>query len=210
MLDVGIDGSDELGANHLDELGAKVLEEGIVELHDGWQRSPVGGERGGIVVVRPCFKIVDLGVQEVPVATTPAVDALLDITDDKVLIALCKGVAEQGLEVAPLHARGVLEFVDHVRMDACARLFVDEGCIVLVDKSRKHLGGGTQQHDVLLVAVGSHFLVDVGEDAQFVEVALDNAGGEVVLIGVARGQGDALLHHLLECILDVLWNILVL
>ena len=95
-------------------------------------------------------------------------------------------------------------------MDACTRLLVDEGSIVLVDKPRKHLGGGTQQHNVLLVAEGCHLLVDVGKNAQLVEVVLNDAGSEVVLVGVARCQGDALLHQLLECILDVLWNILVL
>ena len=204
MLDVGIDGPYALGANHQVEFCGKVLKEGVVELHNGGQRSPVGGERGGIVVVRPSLKIVDLGVQEVPVTSTPTVDALLYVADDKVLISLCKGVAEQGFEVAPLHARGVLKFVDHIRMDACTRLLVDEGSIVLVDKPRKHLGGGTQQHYVLLVAEGCYLLVDVGKNAQFVEVALYDASGEVVLVGVARCQGDALLHQLLECILDVL------
>ena len=161
-------------------------------------------------MVRPCFKIVDLGVQEIPVAATPAVDALLHVADDKVLIALRKGVAEQGHEVTPLHARSVLEFVDHVRMDACARLLVDEGRIVLVDELGKHLGGGTQQHDVLLVAEVCHLLVDVGNDAQFVEVALNDASSEIVLIGVARSEGDALLHELLEVIPDLLRDVLVL
>ena len=47
-------------------------------------------------------------------------------------------------------------------------------------------------------------LDNVGKNAQLVEVVLNDASGEVVLVGVARCQGDALLHQLLECILDVL------
>ena len=47
-------------------------------------------------------------------------------------MALALGIVKEGLEVLILHATRVLELVDHVMLDACPDLLVEEGCIIIV------------------------------------------------------------------------------
>ena len=47
-------------------------------------------------------------------------------------MALALGIIKERLEVLILHATRVLELVDHVMLDACPDLLVEEGCIIIV------------------------------------------------------------------------------
>ena len=57
---------------------------------------------------------------------------MLGITDDEAVLALALGIIKERLEVLILHATRVLELVDHVMLDACSDLLVEEGRIVIV------------------------------------------------------------------------------
>ena len=75
------------------------------------------------------------------------------------------------MEVFPLHARGVLKFVDHNRVDGCADLFIDKGGISFTDETvKKGIGIGKQETVVALV-LDTHFFVNVSEQSQVVQIA---------------------------------------
>ena len=84
-------------------------------------------------------------VENLPVAASPAVDALLDITYQHSLASRGKFLEEQLLEVLPLHSACVLELVDHHIVDDGAYLLEDEGRIAalhhLAQQSRRAAEG---------------------------------------------------------------------
>ena len=47
-------------------------------------------------------------------------------------MALALSIIKERLEVLILHTTRVLELVDHMMLDACSDLLVEEGCIIIV------------------------------------------------------------------------------
>ena len=79
-----------------------------------------------------CEVLGELCGQKGAVGVSEAVDTLLGITDDEAVLALALGIIKERLEVLILHTTRVLELVDHMMLDACPDLLVEEGCIIIV------------------------------------------------------------------------------
>ena len=145
LLDIGI----EVFAPDL--LGGE-LEEGVVEVHHGLAASPVFAHgfyfRAGEI-------LLDLARKQGPVGIAPAVDALLHVSHDEVVVGVGIALVQQGTEIVPLYVGSVLELVQQEILVAHAHLFVNEGGVAAGDDVLEDFVGFVQHHGVLL---GEHRL----------------------------------------------------
>src|SRR5258706_560591 len=88
-------------------------------------------------------------LQQPQVASTPAVDRLLDISNNQASVILVKGVAKQGPEILPLQFRGVLEFIDQVMAIKRSDFFINKRGIAVVNDAIQKMGGVGEQHQVV-------------------------------------------------------------
>ena len=144
-------------------------EDGVVKLDDALPRPVVGRQclfADGLLAKR--LREV---CQQSPVTLSPAVDALLHVTDDEVARSLlCHAVVEQHLEVAPLYLTGVLKLVDHDVAQLYADLFVEERRVRslyhTVEQSLR-----ITEHEAVGVSVALlHRLGDGVEQSQFAQM----------------------------------------
>ena len=157
------------------EHGADAGENLVVEFHHGRTAAPVLGERlvvdgGGAQVA------VEIVAHQAPVGTAPAVDRLLDVAHHQVGVALGHAVGKQRAEIVPLQDRRVLRLVEQDVVVAVADLLVDEGRVVVGDDAAQQVGGLPEEHHVVLLQVFLEVTVNVGVDAQQMEVVADDAG----------------------------------
>ena len=151
-----------LGQSHVVSLLQPRGEEGekrVVELHHATEAAPVLGQR----TLRDAGREIeaDALVEQGPVRVAEAVDALLHVAHDQVVVARAETVGHQRAEVAPLQRTGVLKLVDEIMPDARASLLVNEGDIAAVDDAREQFGGVGDEHAVLLVASTANLAGDV-------------------------------------------------
>ena len=112
----------------------------IVELDNLLKTAPIIIHRhlGGITQVS-----LYILLQDSPIASAPAVYRLLHIAHNqhRLILRLRHSIAQQGHKVMPLLERGILKLVDHKTLKAIAHLLVDEGGVVIGDKTRKDMFG---------------------------------------------------------------------
>ncbi len=112
----------------------RAVEEPVVEVHHAPQRPVVLVHHlhpHGLVMCR--WLRQRHVVQQLPVAASPAIDALFHVAhDDVVRDGVGVAVVEQHLEVLPLHATGVLKLVDHDVTQRRTRLLVHKRRVGLV------------------------------------------------------------------------------
>ncbi len=78
------------------------------------------------------------GIQQAPVAGTPAVDALLDVANNQILSSfVTHTLLQQYLEILPLD--GILKLVNHDVLQLAAYLLEDEGGVAVADKGVEQL-----------------------------------------------------------------------
>ena len=143
------------------------------------------------VSLRMGQQLLHLAVQQVQVGAAPAVDALLDVPHHQRTLPAVDGVLEQRPEVLPLQAGGILELVEHEVVVAGSHLFIDEWRIAAVDDSAQDVGRLGEQHQVVFLEQRRQVGIEVGDDTQQVDVAVEQFGSGRRLL-VAGG------HHLLE------------
>ena len=165
-------------------MSCRLGEEGVIELYDALLGAEVAveGLRAHLIVGEPvvafgCLRgigVVGIGeaVYELPVAVAPPVDALLHVAHyQRVAVELAEAVAEEHLEVVPLHGTGVLELVNHYVAEPGSDLLEDEWCVlVLYESVEQHLGLA-QREPAGIVVQTVHGLADGAEEAQLGEMA---------------------------------------
>ena len=147
--------------------GDDTLHDAVVEPDDRRQRAPVIAQVDHLGILGREF-VAGFVVEYLPVAAPPAVDGLLDVAhmEDRDVLRLRHGIAQQRQEVAPLACRGVLEFVYHVALEAVAHLLVDERRIVVADEFGQDVFRLRKEHRALLVAEPLHLGVEVGQQGE--------------------------------------------
>ena len=112
-----------------------LCEEGVVETDDVGRRTVVGIHRQHLQSLTGILELVpDIG-QQAPVATAPAVDALLHVAYYQVRRALmAHRFLQQYLEVLPLHGRGILKLVNHDMFQVGANLLKHKGRVAVLDQ----------------------------------------------------------------------------
>ena len=157
-------------------------EEGVVEVDDAAGRAPIHAEGLHIHHLMGVAELRFDAGQQPPVATAPAVDALLHVAHDEVLGAfVAHRLLQQHLEVLPLHGAGVLKLVDHDMLQLRANLLEDEGRVAAVDELMKQLLGVGKEESVLLLVELVHLLLDAGQQSQLTQVAQRQVGALVEL-----------------------------
>ncbi len=107
-------------------------EQGVVEGDDVVTAAPVCLQR--LLAHQGRGKItMHLLIEQCPVGVPEAVDALLYIAHDQVLLALRQALLYERTEIFPLHLARVLKFVDHVMVNLRADLLVDERGVTILD-----------------------------------------------------------------------------
>ena len=149
------------------QVGGCIFEETVVEFHYVGKAPPVF-LKAALVAFREI--LCDFPRHEVPVRASPAVDALLDISYQEILEALGVAVGNQGLEVLPLHAGGILELVQEEMLEAYAQFLVDERGVGSIDYVLENDVGVVQAEDVLLLHKVPELAGQVGSYAQVVDL----------------------------------------
>ena len=141
-------------------------EEGVVEGNDVPLRAVVGAQRLHLHARLGMAELLVDGVEQSPVAGTPAVDALLDIADNEVLgVAVAHALFEQHLEVLPLHGARVLELVNHDMLQLRADLLEDKRRVAVADEGVEQLLGVAEQEAVGLVVELADLLLDATQQS---------------------------------------------
>ena len=142
----------------------------------GMDKKPIVETHNPFAAAIIAFEMFDLGVgvvaklgESVPIASAPAVNALLDIADNHAAVAGGCGFAKEMIEVFPLQVGGVLKLVDHDVPEIRAGAFEDEGHFVRPDEFVKEQGGVGQQEGIAFAIEGADFAVDVVEQTERVE-----------------------------------------
>ena len=130
--------------------------------------------------------LLQAAAQQAPVAASPAVDALFDISHDQGIVALGHAVLKQRAEVLPLDVRGVLELVQEEVVVADAQLLVDEGGVGAVDDALEDGVAVVQGHQVLFFLDSREGFPEFRRHAQAVKLAQDGLGGVIFLEGQAE------------------------
>ena len=156
------------------EHGADAGENGVVEFHHGRAAAPVLGERlvvdgGGAQVA------VEIVAHQAPVGTAPAVDRLLDVAHHQIGVALGHAVGKQRAEIVPLEDRRVLRLVEEDVVVAVADLLVHERRVVVGNDAAQQVGRLPEEHHVVLLQVFLQMPMDIGVNAQQMEVVADDA-----------------------------------
>ena len=143
-------------------------------------------------MVRPCLKIVDLGVQKVPVTAAPAVDALLDVAHDEVAALLRFTLPQQREEILPLDVGRVLELVQQEMLVAHAQLLVHEGRVGAADDLAQQGIGFVQAEDVLLRRQRVEFFIKLARQAELEKQLVQQQGGAIGPVGEVEELLDLL------------------
>ena len=106
------------------------LEEGVVEVYDILHAPPVLLFEFHLGTRKVLAHFVR---QKGPVGIAPAVDALLNITHDKVLVVIGIALLEKRPEVLPLYIGSILELVNKEILVAHTHLLVHEGSVAACD-----------------------------------------------------------------------------
>ena len=85
--------------------------------------------------------LLKLTKQQSPVATSPAVNALLHISYHYVVIALVKRVIDQWFEVIPLKSRSILELINEKVVEKRTHFFVDKRSLFISYDPLQKKGG---------------------------------------------------------------------
>ena len=100
-------------------------------------------------------------VQQAPVAGTPAVDALFDITHNQVRASfMTHSLVEQHAEVLPLNGTGVLKLINHHMLQLGTNLLKDERRVASFYQRMQQLLCVAQQETVVVLIQLPHFLLD--------------------------------------------------
>src|SRR5690606_7545346 len=109
-------------------------------------------------------------LQQVKIATTPAIDSLFDIAHDEVVVSLADAVGDQRKKIFPLETGSVLEFIDEIVAIKRSHLFIDERRIRFAQHPVEKLRGVVQEHHIVLVLVLPWLPRYVGNEPKRVEV----------------------------------------
>ena len=184
LRDVGVEPLDHVaGSGNPVQLRGGIAEEGVVEIDDGAAGAPVFVQDGHIRV--PEF-LLQAGVQEVPVAATPTVDALLHVAHHEGFAAGGVAVLQERPEVLPLHHGRVLEFIQEEIVEPDAQFFVDERGAGAVDDAAEDGVAVVQGDDVFLPLNLGEGVPEFACDAQAVELPLDGEGGLIRTVRLAE------------------------
>ena len=121
---------DEGGSHQLVQLPGSLGEEGIVEIHDFPARAVIAVQGRDFRSVELLFQATS---QQAPVASPPAVNALLHISHHQGIVTGIDAAVHQGAEIVPLDVRGVLELVQKEIFEADAHLLINERSVRSVD-----------------------------------------------------------------------------
>ena len=137
-----------LEAVHPVEYGSSRLEEEIVEVHHICQTAVVGVKYFFLMA----FKLVRHNIiQQFPVRASPAVDALLDVSDYQALASLGLALMKQRAEIAPLHTGSILELVKKEMFITDSQLLIHERSIRTVDYVTKNRIGIIDTENILFL-----------------------------------------------------------
>ena len=142
--------------------GRQVLVEGVVELDNILGAAEIVVKQ----ILRNTVKIfLDFLGKNLPVAVSPAIDALLHIAYDKVVAALRDTVLEQRQKVIPLNPGCILELVQKEMTVAKASLLVDERSVRTGDDVTKYgVGVVDAEYILLFKKLRESFLQLLGND----------------------------------------------
>ena len=164
----------EYGVKH----GGGSSEEDIVEVYDICFRTVVGVEIFQLHILSLQILVVGNITEQAPVAVSPSVDTLLDITHDEILrIFVRHTFKQQFLEVFPLHGTRILKLVYHDVGYPAAYLLEDEGGVAIFHQLVEQILSAVKQKAVGLLVNLLHLLLDIVEQSQFVDMAEYCLGG---------------------------------
>ena len=152
----------------LSQLSASFLKEQVIEMNDIRFASPVGIQRLGAYAET---RVAVQSGQNTPVSVSPAVDALLDVSHNQTAVLLCQTLFQQQMEILPLHARGVLKFVDHHHVDGRTDFLIDKRGITFADQSVKQSVRVRKEKTVVRFVHAAHFLIDMYQQRQVIQIA---------------------------------------
>ena len=104
-----------------------------------------------------------------PVGAAPAVDALLHVTHQKVLLSLRDTVLDERAEIVPLNPGRVLKFVQQKMLEPHSQLLVDERSVRAVDYIPQNHVGIVQTQHILLLHQRTELSVQISGNSQFIQ-----------------------------------------
>ena len=150
----------------------------------------------------PNFFLREIGlhlfIQQFPVGVAEAVDTLFYVSHNQIGPVVCQAFFDQRTEVVPLHAAGVLKFINHIMIDVRTGLFVDEWGVAASDHFIQQLGRIGNQHDILFLPIGGYLAGNVGQDTQRIIITYDFTGR--IISGQIREQGDDTFDTIIQTV----------
>ena len=133
------------------------MEEDVVKFNNRASGTPVGvlfTRHSGILTLR---KLTRHGISDKRgIGVAEAIDALFGIADDKVVFSSAIAFVQQGEEVFPLKAGGVLKLVDEKMVEVGAETFVDKRGVVFTNDAAEHRVGLTKLNCIVSVQILLH------------------------------------------------------
>jgi len=120
-------------------------------------------------------------IQQFPVRASPAVDTLLDISDNKVFPTLGITLMKQRAEIAPLNIRRILELIQKEMLIPDSQFLIYERCIRTVDYITKNCIGIINAQYILLLHQLLESPAQFSRNAKSVELAVKNQSSIIYL-----------------------------
>ena len=162
------------------------LEEAVVEIDNGLGSAVVAvelldGADAGLFEEAAMEGVVDMGEGDElrDIALSEAVDGLFAVADDEGGVSGGDTVFEEGDEILPLEAGGVLEFIDKIIVIVVADALVDEGGGLGLDDLGDALVELRDMDDFVFFGIECYELVEFVEKGDGVEVFEEELAGVV-------------------------------
>ena len=161
----------------------QVREEAVVELHDGPAGAVVSVQH---LNLRLAEFLLQTGSQQVPVASSPTVDALFDVSHHQRIVAAVYAAVHQRPKVIPLDIRGILKLIQEEILVPHAHFFVNERRIGSVNNAVQDGIGIVQRQHVLLLLNLRKGIPQFPCHAQTVQLPFENERRHILLISRAE------------------------
>ena len=111
---------------------------------------------------------LQLRVEQLRVGVAEAVYALLHISDNQTVVAVCQTVSDKRQQIFPLHPRRVLKLVEQEIVQIHADALIDERRLTPIDDALHDVVCAGEQYCVVLVGEILHAGVDVAQQTELV------------------------------------------
>lgn len=127
-------------------------------------------DAASLVVFNAVVAEVDLQlrVEQLRVGVAEAVYALLHISDNQTVVAVCQTVSDKRQQIFPLHPRRVLKLVEQEIVQIHADALIDERRFTPIDDTLHDVVCAGEQYCVVLVGEILHAGVDVAKQTELV------------------------------------------